>query len=182
MSKAAPKKYQKLPGRGRERGIISSGGLKRGYLAEDHLLCVEKRYFVESYKRFYYRDIEAIVVAQLSYLRAIFITGLVLLGICVVMAIMVPDQGVSLFFAVVSGIIGLFILIDMMRGRPCIAILRTAVQSEDLSFMGRMPTARKCLKQLVPLIEAAQTPPGQVSDVATAETPANPFTVDPINP
>src|ERR1019366_1023269 len=53
-----PTPYRKLPGRLRGFGYVA-----RVWMAPDHLLLVRTRMFREEYKRFYLRDIQAIVMA-----------------------------------------------------------------------------------------------------------------------
>ena len=52
-------KYRRLPGR--RRGVISGASL---WMGSDHILLVKSAWFREEYKRFYLRDIQAIVVAR----------------------------------------------------------------------------------------------------------------------
>ena len=51
--------YRKLPGH--RRGFLRGASL---WLGSDHLLSVKSLRFREEYKRFYLRDVQAIVVAQ----------------------------------------------------------------------------------------------------------------------
>src|ERR1700739_1251482 len=54
----AEEKYRRLPGR--RRGVINGASL---WMGSDHILLVKTAWFREEYKRFYLRDIQAIVVA-----------------------------------------------------------------------------------------------------------------------
>src|SRR5580704_1481082 len=54
----AEEKYRRLPGR--RRGVINGSSL---WMGSDHILMVKTAWFREEYKRFYLRDIQAIVVA-----------------------------------------------------------------------------------------------------------------------
>ena len=51
--------YRKLPGR--RRGFLFGSSV---WLADDHLLLVKSARFREEYRRFYFRDIQAIVTAD----------------------------------------------------------------------------------------------------------------------
>src|SRR6185503_16307515 len=58
MSRGA-KVYRRLPGR--ESGLLSYSRL---WLGPDHLLLARTTFFSEEYKRFYFRDIQAIVMRK----------------------------------------------------------------------------------------------------------------------
>jgi hypothetical protein len=58
----APKLYQRLPG----TRIISAGTRTSLWLAPDHLLALERTVGSERYRRFYLRDIEAVIVRRTS--------------------------------------------------------------------------------------------------------------------
>ena len=51
--------YRRLPGRGRTP--LGSHSL---WIGEDHLLLVELRGFTETYRRFYFRDVQAIILRR----------------------------------------------------------------------------------------------------------------------
>src|SRR6058998_3858024 len=53
------KDYRKLPGLGRD--VVS---ISRLYLARDHLLVVNSNGYIEEYKRFYFQDIQAIIIRK----------------------------------------------------------------------------------------------------------------------
>src|SRR3990172_8730879 len=55
------KYYKRLPGRRRASFAFVRNSL---WLGEDHLLHVMNRGYTEEYKRFYYRDIQAVLVRQ----------------------------------------------------------------------------------------------------------------------
>src|SRR5271157_5492261 len=73
--------YSRLPGRS---GIFVRGSL---WMSADHLLSVRRNPFSESYRRFYFGDIQAIVVTEIPdllapvcYLSLAVIVAVIILG------------------------------------------------------------------------------------------------------
>jgi len=160
MARAA-KLYTKLAGRGLRRTAFGLTATRcQLWLGADHLLTVDYTIATEEYRRFYFRDIEAIVIRRtagrqmwnwilgvLAVLTAgpFFIgwfsersTGLLVTSVCIATLWLV------------------FIAINSLRGATCQAHIRTAAQTEQLPSLGRLPVARKALARLQPLILAAQ--------------------------
>jgi len=174
MSSPSKNRYAKLPGRGRRRrtGVTASPAFTKGYLGEDHLLVVESDGFLEKYKRFYFKDIQAIVVQKIPYWRpTIYVThiGLVLLLILAALT----DSAIQIVMVVLSIVVGLMVSIDALRGKLCFTEIRTSVQKDQLAFMGRWRVALKCLQILKPLIEAAQPQPVPNPDHASQTSVEN---------
>ena len=135
--------YTPLPGR--RRGFIFSAGLWAG---ADHLLSVKSSRFQEEYKRFYFRDIQAIVVTQVPRFvvsapvgagAAILLTGVLILRI------LRPSLDAWLWLMLgVLAAVWLYLSI----WESCICRLYTAVSREDLPSIHRMWTARRALLRL----------------------------------
>lgn len=136
------------------------------WLGPDHLLNVESNNFRESYKRFYFRDIQAILVQKTNRFRnwnfilaMSFGVSLIIAAACLPASM--PDftnaasDGVVMFgmMAVFSAPI---FLLNLIRGPTCKTLLRTAVQIEELKSLRRIKTTRRALVELQPLIVAAQ--------------------------
>ena len=151
-------KYTKLGGMGVARqGLLSVGVLRcRLYLGDDHLMQVESSGYNEEYRRFYFRDIQAITI-QLT--REWFWTNLAL-------AVFAVLFGVAAFFTTDSAgqvALGIFftffflpLIINLILGPTCKTMIRTAVQQQQLPSLGRLKEARKAMAKLRPLVEAAQ--------------------------
>src|ERR1041385_6009276 len=149
--------YRKLPGLGRD--VLS---ISRLYLARDHLLVVRSNGYIEDYKRFYFQDIQAILIRQ-------SITGRVwnwVLGLLAVPSLAFAialfarrengDLAAALFWGVCTVLFGGPLLINVLRGPTCACHIRTAVQTERLAPLSRLRTARKVLTQIKPLIAETQ--------------------------
>lgn len=129
------------------------------WLAPDHLLCVNSTGFVESYKRFYFRDIQAVVIRK-TQRRAIYnaILGTIaacLLGLFMALTPSKSEAGFIVWLILV-GVVIFFFLVNNLLGAGCVTYLRTAVQIEQLASLGRIHRARRVLETIRPLIAAAQ--------------------------
>ncbi len=142
--------YHRLPGRGRQ--FLNSSTL---WEAADHLLLVQSHLVSESYRRFFFRDVQALVVCETKsgLVMTIVLAALGALA-CVPMAF-VPD-GWWMAFVALALLFFLPALINFLRGPTCRCTLRTAVQTQDLPSLNRLKIARKVLARLQPKIAAVQ--------------------------
>jgi hypothetical protein len=130
------------------------------WLGPDHLLVVVVAGYVESYRRFLFSDIHALVVQKDrdQLIWGMFASGLGLL--CLVSALLsaggqTPGAAVSifLFLALLAGIA---VVGNWLRGPTCICHIRTAVQTVPLPQITRWRKAQKLVAELEPLIKSAQ--------------------------
>jgi len=157
---AEPRAYTRLPG----RGVRSVAGIRaercRLWLGRDHLLYVANQGFSEDYRRFYFKDIQAIVVRRTPlWLISNTILGS-LLAVLVTLAVLGHVLGwdeagvvLSAFFA---GCVLIPFLVNLAAGPTCAGYLYTAVQTQRIYSMNRLRTTRKVLDRVRPLIEAVQ--------------------------
>ena len=153
------KEYRQLPGRGfRKRSMIEvSRTLCSLWLGQDHLLNIDSMGgYSEDYKRFYYRDIQAILIRKTTTGRTINIVLASFAALFILAGL--PDMDIAwrVFWFFMAGMMLTFLLINWARGPTCVCHLRTAVQTEELPSLNRLRTARKALRLLVPRVEAAQ--------------------------
>ncbi len=164
--------YKRLTRSGSQRGFAvafrSRGSL---WLGPDHLLSVETNGYTESYKRFYFRDIQAIIVRR-TKLRSI-VNGILmapsvgcLIGLILSFFSRPMDEVTVLTCLILSAVFLLLLLINSTLGAGCICHLRTAVQIEVLPSLYRVPKMRRILNEIQPLIAAAQG--GELSSEAAA--------------
>lgn len=168
------KEYRKLPGRGfRKRSLLEvSRTLCTLWTGKDHLLLVDSQGgYSEDYKRFYYRDIQALIIRKTTVGRT---ANLVLASFAALFILAgLPDMDIAwrVFWFIMSATMLTFLLINWVRGPTCVCHLRTAVQTEVLPSLNRLRTARKALRLLKPRIEEAQGQlapeeiPGQVEQL-----------------
>lgn len=123
------------------------------YAAADHLLLRVSSGFVETYRRFYFVDIEAITVR--TTVRGIVWNVVLGLGLCASVGVMPMNPGphvVSGFFAV---IFTLLLILNIALGKTCATQLQTRVQKRALPLR-RLRKALRVVAQLSGKIEMAQ--------------------------
>ena len=159
----AEKEYRRLTWRAaRPKGRWTVGFTTRDslWLGKDHLLSINSTWFTEEYKRFYFRDIQAIVIRKTR--RREFWTMILslLLLPCAGLAIQqFSKTGLSadlLPWGIMTGIVALPLVLNNLLGPACTCYVRTAVQVEQLASMNRVRRAHRILERIRPLIAAAQ--------------------------
>lgn len=158
---AREKEYQRLPGWGTRRRGLFAAGRCRIWLGRDHLLCSDYAWYKEDYKRFYFRDIQAIIIRKTVGGKIVngILTGLAVPSLA---AAIVLSDGFRIFFFIIAAFFLLFLLINTLYGPTCVTRLRTAVQTEELPSLNRLWRARKVLARIRPII--AETQGGLVAE------------------
>ncbi len=157
------------------------------WLGKDHLLGVDSSGYTETYKRFYFRDIQAITLRK-TYRRLILgILSSAFVALFAVITIASTEAAASWVFGSIGGISLLILIINLVKGPTCRCQLRTAVQIEEMPSLNRVSKVHKVLDRIRPLIAAAQgqLTPEEISarmlelagsSFSTASTPvAQPF-------
>lgn len=145
------RKYKRLPGR-----PFSPFEVRSLWQGPDHLLWVESVFFKEHYKRFFYTDIQSIVLQRTdAHVIWACIWG-VLAFICGLIAYLADGTPlVSGFFAMLFTVL---LVADIVIGPACTVYLQTAAQVQKISSLRRIRTARKTMDRIKGLVEAAQGP------------------------
>jgi hypothetical protein len=159
----ADEKYQRLTRERTPRKFITVIAVTRYslWLGSDHILLVQCTGYTESYKRFYFSDIQAITI-QATRARQIinWIFGtlaFIFLVFCVPnMAGGHPGAGTFVLLFLTVFVCGIPLLFNNLFGTTCACQVRTAVQTEDLPSLRRVRQTRKVLAKVLPLIIAAQ--------------------------
>ncbi|MBV8377728.1 MAG: hypothetical protein JO279_12075 [Verrucomicrobia bacterium] len=125
------------------------------YLGQDHLLLVEQLILVERYKRFYFRDIQAIAATRSSRWIA-FGTLWGFLALLAALLFLVQNPVGVIAGAFFTALFGFAFLHNIIRGPTCIVRLQTAIQTHRISPLERMRDFRKGMDTIEPLIRAAQ--------------------------
>lgn len=152
------KEYTKLPGS--KKGFLF--GRYTLWQGADHLLHIFARFGVEDYKRFYFGDIQAIIIRKTvsGKVRNGILGGLALLFLLCVFAVTdsrtIFLNGWTILWAFMSAVMSLSLLINLLMGPTCETKLLTAVQTEKLHSLNRLKRAFKIADQLRPLIRQAQ--------------------------
>jgi len=141
---------------GRSFGLISAATSSL-WLGKDHLLVIESNGYSEGYKRFYFKDLQALIIrkTQIWIIRALILAAVAVIFILI--AVATRDTPPALYILGGVGVLfALALLYDVLAGPTASCSLRTAVQTEQLPSLNRLRRARKVLNRLRPLIAAAQ--------------------------
>lgn len=142
-------------------GGRTSMGSASYWLARDHLMVVEVSNYNERYRRFYFRDIQAVIVLRNSFRMWGNIVTAALGSVAfvpIVVAFGTPEASpILVFFTILllSSIMG--IVFNTLRGPTCSTHLRTAVQTQKLMGITRQRRAEFLLETIEPLIQQAQS-------------------------
>jgi hypothetical protein len=147
--------YRRLPGR--RRGFLYPSSVWAG---ADHLLLVRGSRFREEYKRFYYRDVQAIAVARAP--RFHFSTRSGLIAYLILIAWLVSflrghlgaGSAMAWFAPVALALAGVWVYVS--AAQSCRCRIYTAVSGDELPSLYRLWTARKFLAEVEPLIAQTQ--------------------------
>ena len=144
--------YRKLPGD--YRGVLRRNSL---WLADDHLLLVDSTRFSETYKRFYLRDIQTILVRRAPRFVLSVYWLLVALAAFVVLLIGLNPSRQPLFWtgvAILSGEALYLYLASVFQS--CVCHLITRANNVELLALVRLRSASRFVEIMVPHIVAAQ--------------------------
>jgi len=130
------------------------------WLGNDHLLLVESNGFTETYKRFYFRDIQAVTLQETTRRTVWNAVLAVPMAICLIgiLASSLPSANVPamITWSIFVVILAIPFAVNNVRGTACVCQLRTAVQTEDLGSLSRVRQAQKVLEKIRPLLVGAQ--------------------------
>ena len=149
------------------------------WLAGDHVLLVHSRGYVETYRRFYFRDIQAIVLRRTA---AAWLWALVpaLPLVLTLIGARYSDGVGRVSWLIAAGAFAATLLVHALRGASCVCHVSTAVEETELSALRRLRPARKTCERLSALVEQAQ---GRVAIETLARgAPGNPDAAAPRPP
>lgn len=125
------------------------------WMGKDHLLHIATGIFVEEYRRFYFRDIQSLIVHKSN---SWLVWNFVLLFLAFVSAmIAVAFSDIARMVAGMMAILLImFVLISFIRGPGCVCYIQTAVQTQKLRSISRLNKAQKIMDFLKPIIIESQ--------------------------
>ena len=145
-------RYRKLPGH--RRGFLFGSSV---WLGSDHLLLVKSARFREEYKRFYFRDVQAIVVAKARRFhistRAAAIAALWLFALAPIHGL---ERNLQAWFWAAGSAALVVAWVFFSAARGCRCRIYTAVSSEELPSLYCIDTARRFLEKVEPYLAQAQ--------------------------
>ena len=124
---------------------------------EDHILSIDSRFGIENYKRFYFADIQSIIVHKTDSGKTQNGILCLILSVFVLMAFTL-EGGLARLGGIMAGCFVVFLAVNWFRGPTCVTHLRTAVQNEKLPSLDRLHTAQKVMDHLRSIIENVQGP------------------------
>jgi len=126
------------------------------WVASDHMLYVVLWFITEEYKRFYFRDIQAVMIRRTAAWKYMNIG---LPGATAVLGIIAwtSGEGWSYFYYFLAGVLLLAALVNLILGPTCECHLQTAVQNVKLTPPTRLRKAQRVMDNLAPLVAGAQT-------------------------
>jgi hypothetical protein len=148
-------KYRRLTRsrRGSQAFITAVNSRSSLWLGKDHVLCVDVEGFTETYKRFYFRDLQLITV-RTTHRRAIWNAVLTIPLAILLVALIVDGAGV---LSATSAVILAFVLtVNNILGPTCRVYFHTAVQTAEIPSLSRVSRTHKVIERIRPLIAAAQ--------------------------
>jgi len=155
-----PNEYHRLPGQGRRvegsRLISVSRSACSLWLGGDHLLLVDRVGYAETYKRFYFRDIQAVTIRKTNNATTTSaVLGLMAL-VSFVWALNVANLPGRVTLWIIGGGFALITLLNLWRGPTCVTHIKTSVQMEQLPPWNRLRAARQGMGKLRPQLIQAQ--------------------------
>lgn len=147
------------------------------WLGADHLLLVEHHRFEEHYKRFHYRDIQAVIIKKTGWFQVFNVVSGLGLGIFVPSTLLtLSRQEIFLpaFCGAMALLFALLLGINLWAGKSCACTLQTAVQTQPLRSIKRIRQAKKILARIRPMILSAQETPPPAGQLPAAPAPDQP--------
>lgn len=136
------------------REYVSLSVRKSIYLADDHILCVLNNYFQERYRRFYFREIQAVTIRRTIDGRA---TMLVWLLLAVGWALIMLAADAVHWFPWALTLVPLVLAArQLYRRGTCVCQIQTAVSVQDVPAVSDLRKAERFLAAIRPRIEQAQ--------------------------
>lgn len=144
--------YKKLPGKG--KSLLGTSTL---WVGNDHLLTAEASLATERYRRFYFKDIQAIVMRKTAWGKTLnFLYG-ALLFICGIILLTLGMDSIYFLFAFIV-FFGILLGINLLQGPTCEVYVKTAVQTERLRALTRLKKYRKAMERIKSCIAQVQKP------------------------
>lgn len=141
--------YIRLPGK--KRGLYRQASL---WLGNDHILSVESNSYTEYYKRFYLKDIQAILVRRTSHRRN---TNIVLGALaCGFLLLLAAGGGAAAFGTTIASGLLIALFVNSVLGATCICQVKMPLAVHEIPSLCRLRKARRAMETILPLIRSLQ--------------------------
>jgi hypothetical protein len=151
MKKRSQQDYQRLPGKA--VGLYRRARLWQG---QDHLLLVDSNTYQENYERFYYKDIQGLLIRKT--IKGGIWNGLV--GVPAVLTAMKLwvswEDGEGWLWALPTALLLLMLLVNTLRGSTCVSHIQTPISVRQLPSLNRLRIAHKVRDRIRTLVEQEQ--------------------------
>ncbi len=146
--------YRRLPGRW--YGVATKASV---WLGPDHLLVVERAWFIEHYRRLRLRDIESIVV-QHTRSRAISAAVALFALLLGLTPALLPDTGAmpKIVGSFITAVGAIAFVVELARGAGRVVTVRTRTSSVRVRAWSRARAARRGVERLCEEIAKVQPP------------------------
>ena len=159
MARKTNNGYERLAKGHRASGLLVSTRQSL-WLGKDHMLVVNNHGYTESYKRFYFSQVQGLILRQTPWgtVQTVLL-GILLIGMT---AGLIPGLILGWHIAInwttggLAGLFGLLALVSMIKGPTCTCTIHTAVQSQRLHALPRVRRAVSALHRLREEIELVQ--------------------------
>jgi len=146
------KEYVRLPG-----SAFSLRTRARLYMGKDHILSLLSTGYTESYKRFYFKDIQAVVAQKTSDGTMWGISFAVFTVAWILIALIIDEPVLSFVFGWIPACVFLVLFLgNLISGPTCVSYIYTAVTKEKLRSLRRLRKAQSVMNTLRPFIDSAQ--------------------------
>lgn len=155
MSRRA-REYTRLPGG--NRGLISGATL---WMAKDHLLSVETTLYAEDYRRYYYSEIEGVVLRRTRGRQLVgaalgLLTLLAWWGAASLLGGRVKDWTSLVPLAIILFLPLIVLAAYFLFGPSCVTLVKTPTGYHPLPALAGIRSARKAVARFSPLVAEAQ--------------------------
>ncbi len=153
------------------RGLGGAFSPARAYLADDHLLLVHESIAAQEYRRFYFRDIQAIIVRTRParrVLNVLLCVAFVVVLVAMLAVDVVPEHKVGLHgerivvpapvlpALIAPAAILAVLIVNILRGPTVDCHIQTAAHVQRMPMIKRLRQARRFIQQLRGPIEQVQ--------------------------
>lgn len=145
--------YQRLPGKGRK--LFGKHTL---WLGEDHLLAVDNNGYIEYYRRYYLKDIQAFLVRRTGRgtLWSIFFGFMLLLAAAGMANTDSGNIGAIVTWSIIAGLFLLLLLVNLFRGPTCRCWIKTPLGTAELGSLRRLRNVDRFTQRVRPLMDRVQ--------------------------
>jgi hypothetical protein len=138
------------------RTRASLAGYHQLWLADKYLLAVQSTGYTETYKRFFFSEIQAFIIQRTKGALWFTLGCGAVFTLCLLVAVLSDQSEVQILFGVLAGLALAAMVTGLVWGPNCNCYIKTAVQTDRIPSIRRLRQAQRILARIQPLINAAQ--------------------------